>query len=463
MLLDVLIFLPFFACLFWILTTCWVAPRTSTFHPILVSLIVMAVYVFTDCCYASANISPKVLVYTTILADFSAPSLIPLIWMYHLRLRGQEHFRASQMLWVIVPTMLGFTTLMLTMLAGTQNIQELQEMIYAGGYSLDLPADELVMIAYFIVTTWLFRGLLVAEAVVYVILAIRLMRQENLRMRHLHRLFEGKRVRVLELQVFTILLVFISFLPKMFMTHTVLMANPWISAVLAILTAAGICIFCYFSMFGAQEYISLREMDNVMRYNYRRENKAEIIEEMIGDLVEDAEEEALRRIQDKIGRNLQIDEWQHAASPADVPKSLTANIFSAVAKSWDDDSLLSRFEQLMLHGQAFLEPGLTLGDVAERLHSNKTYVSRLVNNTYNLAFPDLINTLRVDYAEQYIVQHRDARQNEIATACGFTSASSFNNIFKKVTGMTPKIWLATFERDHHDALPQPELPPRDIE
>ena len=88
---------------------------------------------------------------------------------------------------------------------------------------------------------------------------------------------------------------------------------------------------------------------------------------------------------------------------------------------------------------------MTLVDVAEKLHTNKTYVSRLVNNTYEMPFPDLINTLRVDYAEQYISAHRDARQNEIAQACGFSSASSFNNIFKKVTGMTPKIWLATSE------------------
>jgi YesN/AraC family two-component response regulator len=109
----------------------------------------------------------------------------------------------------------------------------------------------------------------------------------------------------------------------------------------------------------------------------------------------------------------------------------------------------------MLHEQAFLEPGLTLNSVAERLHSNKTYISRLVNNSYNLAFPDFINTLRIDYAEQYIISHRGAKQLEIATACGFTSASSFNNIFKKITGMTPKIWLATFDRQnqsHTDSL-----------
>ncbi|MBP5559597.1 MAG: helix-turn-helix transcriptional regulator [Bacteroidales bacterium] len=456
MLYDILIFIPFFACLFWILTTCWVASKTSTFYPVLTTLFVMMLYVFTDCCYASPNIPPRMLVYSSIMAEFSAPSLIPLIWIYQLRLRGQEHFQPSQMLWLLLPSMLGFLTLMLTVLAGPAKIQEFQTMIYAGGFSLDIPADETVLIAYYFVTTWLFRGVLVTEALVYVFLDIRLMRKQNLRMRHLNKLFHGERVRVLELQVFTTLLVFISFIPKMFMTHSFLMSHPWVSAVLAIWIAAGICIFCFFSFFGSQERISIREMHSVMRYNYNRTNKARIVEQMLNDLVEEADDEVLWRLSDRLNRDINPDE-RPGAAPIELPKSLTSNLFSAVSKSWDDDSLLSRFEQLMLHGQAFLEPGLTLGDVAERLHSNKTYVSRLVNNTYNMAFPDLINTLRVDYAEQYIVLHRNARQNEIASACGFTSASSFNNIFKKVTGMTPKIWLATVDHQGHGPVSAPEV------
>ena len=107
--------------------------------------------------------------------------------------------------------------------------------------------------------------------------------------------------------------------------------------------------------------------------------------------------------------------------------------------------LNAEFRRLLIERRAFLEPHLTVTEVARRLQTNKTYISKLVNESYGMPFPDLVNTLRVDYAEQYIVAHRDARQNEIAMACGFSSASSFNNIFKKVTGMTPKIWLATYE------------------
>ena len=96
--------------------------------------------------------------------------------------------------------------------------------------------------------------------------------------------------------------------------------------------------------------------------------------------------------------------------------------------------------------QIFLDPRIGLTEVAERLHTNKTYISKLVNNTYKLGFPELVNNLRVEYAEQYIINHRKAKQTEIAAACGFLSASSFNNTFKRVTGTTPKLWLAGIDK-----------------
>jgi YesN/AraC family two-component response regulator len=76
-------------------------------------------------------------------------------------------------------------------------------------------------------------------------------------------------------------------------------------------------------------------------------------------------------------------------------------------------------------------------------------VSKLVNNTYNIGFPELLNALRIDYAEQYILNHRDAKQAEIAEACGFLSASSFNNIFKKVKGIPPRMWIESLTDKNH--------------
>ena len=112
-------------------------------------------------------------------------------------------------------------------------------------------------------------------------------------------------------------------------------------------------------------------------------------------------------------------------------------------KNWEEGSLLAQFRSLMVDKKVFLRPKLTLDEVADELHSNKTYVSKMVNNTYGVSFPELVNTLRVDYAEQYILSHREAKQSEVALNSGFLSASAFNTVFKKVTGVTPKVWMAS--------------------
>ena len=60
-----------------------------------------------------------------------------------------------------------------------------------------------------------------------------------------------------------------------------------------------------------------------------------------------------------------------------------------------------------------------------------------------MGFPELLNVLRVDYAQEYLKNHPDAHQDEVARASGFLSASSFNTTFKRTTGLTPKVWLAS--------------------
>ena len=96
----------------------------------------------------------------------------------------------------------------------------------------------------------------------------------------------------------------------------------------------------------------------------------------------------------------------------------------------------------MTDDQLFLQPGLSLDTVAARLKSNKTYISKMVNQTYGIGFPEVLNILRVDYAQQYMRKHDGASQEETARASGFLSASSFNTVFKRITGYTPKVWAS---------------------
>ena len=441
MLFELLLFLPTAACLFWIVNITLLTSRTSTYYLMLFILAIGGLFIFASGCCLSPQASPATLLVGSILRVIAGPSLIPLLWLYMMRLRGQGAFRIGQFIWLLFPAALGAATIVLSTLAGPQEIREAMPAFYSGS---EIPADRTIS-TYFFVTGPIHVAIIGIEALVYLILFIGMMRTDNLRFSHLRKYRRGLRLRVPELQSYYIFILFTLFLTTVYLPRLLLMNNAWISLTLSVLWTIAFFQLGYISMFGAKATISRGEMRQGFRYNFDAESKTEAIDSMLDELIEEADTPTLKRVFNQIGTRLPSEELHPLEAQPEVSKSPASQIFSAVAKSWDDDSLLSRFEHLIFGKQLYLESGLTLVDVAEKLHTNKTYVSRLVNSTYEMPFPDLINTLRVDYAEQYIVAHRDARQNEIARACGFSSASSFNNIFKKVTGMTPKIWLATKE------------------
>ena len=250
--------------------------------------------------------------------------------------------------------------------------------------------------------------------------------------------FKGGSIRVAELQIYNILIIGIYIVFKLIFLKSFLDTHIWLSILLALLVSFGYGSFMYCSLFSEKDSITLIQAKHVMIFNYNPAIKGPIVEIMLEELVEESSPDILARLRAKLEDTV----------PDDVVKAKELSavkehfMSSANTGAWDD-SLPSRFQNLMLNEQLFLQPSLSLADVADRLHTNKTYVSKMVNNTYNLGFPELLNTLRVDYAQQYIISHKDARQEEIAKACGFLSASSFNNIFKKITGVTPKVWLVS--------------------
>ncbi len=350
----------------------------------------------------------------TALALASAPSVIPLTWLYFEKIRTEAPTKWIQLIWIVAPASLLTAGLIF------ENI------------NLHLPVDDQIATLRLI-----YRIVLIAEVVLITVYAIWLVVAKGYKpfSRLIRHFSKGEPITLVEMQFCVAFLMIPPFVTK---TLPYWEEPEMISSFILTL---GTFLWAYLALFGTKEVISRGEAHRIVRYNYNKDNKGPIVEAMIGDLLQDAEHEALVRIQEQIGQNLGVEEWEKEGE--DASDTLRSHIFSAVASTWDDDSLLSRFQQLMLNEQLFLKQGLSLSDVADRLGTNKTYVSKLVNQTYNLGFPELLNTLRVDYAEQYLLSHRNARQAEVAKACGFVSASSFNNTFRKITGMTPKLWVAS--------------------
>ncbi|TAF26648.1 MAG: AraC family transcriptional regulator [Runella slithyformis] len=88
-------------------------------------------------------------------------------------------------------------------------------------------------------------------------------------------------------------------------------------------------------------------------------------------------------------------------------------------------------------------PRLALSDLAERLETNSTTISRVVNHCFDMNFNDLVNHYRVEAVKQMLSkgQHHKHTLLGIAYDAGFNSKTTFNRAFKKNTGLSPKEYL----------------------
>ena len=94
---------------------------------------------------------------------------------------------------------------------------------------------------------------------------------------------------------------------------------------------------------------------------------------------------------------------------------------------------------LMTEEQPWLEPELTLAELAHRLRTNTSLLSHVINTGCGQNFNDFVNRYRVAEAERKLQNPRLAHYSlvGIALESGFNSKSTFNRVFKKLTGRTP--------------------------
>ncbi|MDL2322996.1 helix-turn-helix domain-containing protein [Bacteroidales bacterium OttesenSCG-928-A17] len=102
--------------------------------------------------------------------------------------------------------------------------------------------------------------------------------------------------------------------------------------------------------------------------------------------------------------------------------------------------ILPQFVLLIEEEKVFLQPNLSLDDIARRINSNRTYISRLINEKFECNFYEFINQKRIEYAQSLILQNPNFTRDEIASESGFLHAPNFSRTFKKQTGITFSEW-----------------------
>ena len=101
------------------------------------------------------------------------------------------------------------------------------------------------------------------------------------------------------------------------------------------------------------------------------------------------------------------------------------------------DELINKIETLINIKKCFLNPEITLPDLAQSLGTNRTYLSQVINQHYNKNFNQFINHLRIEEAKKIITERTDCTIIDISHKCGFNSYNSFVRSFKLETGITP--------------------------
>jgi AraC-like DNA-binding protein len=90
----------------------------------------------------------------------------------------------------------------------------------------------------------------------------------------------------------------------------------------------------------------------------------------------------------------------------------------------------------------YLDPDLTLSDVAMAIGTNRNYLSQLLNSRYGVNFYTFVNNHRIDYAIRLIEQEKnDSSSGLISLESGFKSRSVFYKLFRERTGYSPKEYI----------------------
>jgi len=113
---------------------------------------------------------------------------------------------------------------------------------------------------------------------------------------------------------------------------------------------------------------------------------------------------------------------------------------SNMAKSKHHDLLT-----FMKTEKPYLNPKLTLSELAQSLNISSNHLSQIINQYEKVNFHDFVNIYRVNEFIERAQTNKNFNYLVNAFDSGFNSKSSFNSVFKKIKDATPSQYLANIE------------------
>ena len=109
------------------------------------------------------------------------------------------------------------------------------------------------------------------------------------------------------------------------------------------------------------------------------------------------------------------------------------------AEKSEKEKLIQGVLRFMQNDKPYLEPDLSLDQLASQLSLRPRVLSQALNDILQQNFFDFINRYRIEEASRLLTNPADKKITilEVLYQAGFNSKSSFNTLFKRYTGLTP--------------------------
>lgn len=133
-------------------------------------------------------------------------------------------------------------------------------------------------------------------------------------------------------------------------------------------------------------------------------------------------------------------------------KEIEKNITQATSKhELSDDTVTTLMEGLEMFEthEDFLNSKINLQLLADRLDTNTSYLSKVINQYKNTSFSNYVNQLRIEYAIEKLKNDtlwRKYTVKAIAQEVGFKNSESFSKAFYKFTGIKPSYFIKELEK-----------------
>jgi len=102
---------------------------------------------------------------------------------------------------------------------------------------------------------------------------------------------------------------------------------------------------------------------------------------------------------------------------------------------------LERLKQHMEQERSYLTYHLSIEQLSSETGINMRHISQAINQLGGQNFYDFVNHYRLEHAKALLLDvQKNLRINEVMYDSGFSSKSSFNEVFKKSTGLSPSAY-----------------------